>query len=282
MEPKEVAIDGFGKEHCMAMPATGTLLHACQLPDGFGRVICDTPMRRRFLVDSFAEGAAVVRGEEAHHLARVLRARPGQVFELSDGSAVWLAKVARVERDRVEFLLVEPAAASELPVDITVLLSIFRFARLEWALEKATELGAGAVWPMAAARSERALVEAAPKRIARWEKIVHEAAEQSRRMAPPKILEPARPAEAFSVTTAEVKLVLSERRDAPPIEHFRPSSRRVSVALAFGPEGGWVDEELSAAREAGFQEASLGPLILRTETAVIAAMSVVLCAWAGA
>jgi 16S rRNA (uracil1498-N3)-methyltransferase len=239
-------------------------------------------MRRRFLVDSFAEGAAIVRGADAHHLARVLRARPGQVFELSDGTAVWLAKVSRVERDRVEFLLIEPAAASELPLDVTVLLSIFRFARLEWALEKATELGAGAVWPMAAARSERALVEAARKRTARWEKIVHEAAEQSRRVAPPRILEPARPADAFRETAAEVKLLLSERRDTPPIERFRPAARPGSVALAFGPEGGWVDEELAAAREAGFQEASLGPLVLRAETAVIAALSVVLCAWAGA
>jgi 16S rRNA (uracil1498-N3)-methyltransferase len=236
-------------------------------------------MRRRFLVDSFAEGGAIVRGDEARHIARVLRARPGQMFELSDGSAVWLAKVSRIERDRVEFLLVEPAAASELPVDITVLLSIFRFARFEWALEKATELGAGAVWPIAAARSERALVEAAPKRMARWEKIVHEAAEQSRRVAAPRILELATPAQAFRGSAEEVKLLLSERRDAPPIEHFRPSVRPGSVALAFGPEGGWVDEELAAARDAGFQEASLGPLILRAETAVIAGLSVVLCAW---
>ncbi len=239
-------------------------------------------MRRRFLVDSFAEGAAIVRGDDAHHLARVLRARPGQLFELSDGSAVWLAKVASVERDRVEFLLIEPAAASALPLELTLLLSIFRFARFEWALEKATELGAGVVWPMAAVRSEGTLVEAAPKRMARWEKIAHEAAEQSRRVAPPRILAPARPAEAFRETTAEVKLLLSERRDAPPIERFRPSARPGSVALAFGPEGGWVDEELAAAREAGFQEASLGPLILRAETAVIAALSVVLCAWASA
>ena len=239
-------------------------------------------MRRRFLVDSFAEGGAIVRGADAHHLARVLRARPGQLFELSDGSAVWLAKVARVERDRVEFLLVEPAAASELPLDVTVLLSIFRFARFEWALEKATELGAGVVWPLAAARSERALVEAARKRTERWEKIVHEAAEQSRRVAPPRILPAAKPAEAFRESAAEVKLVLSERRDAPPIDRFRPPSQPASVALAFGPEGGWVEEELAAAREAGFQDASLGPLILRAETAVIAALSVVLCTWAGA
>lgn len=238
-------------------------------------------MRRRFLVDSFNEGAAVVRGDEAHHIARVLRARPGQVFELSDGSAVWLAKVAQVERDRVEFVLIEPAEAHELSLDVTLLISIFRFARLEWALEKATELGAGAVWPIAAARSERALVEAARKRSARWEKIAHEAAEQSRRVAPPRILAPARPAEAFRETKAEVKLLLSERRNALPIDRFRPSSPANSVALAFGPEGGWVDEELAAARGAGFQEASLGPLVLRAETAVIAALSVVLCAWAG-
>ena len=75
--------------------------------------------------------------------------------------------------------------------------------------------------------------------------------------------------------------MLSERRDTPPIERFRPAARPGSVALAFGPEGGWVDEELAAAREAGFQEASLGPLVLRAETAVIAALSVVLCTWAG-
>ncbi|MDE3136592.1 MAG: 16S rRNA (uracil(1498)-N(3))-methyltransferase [Acidobacteriota bacterium] len=239
-------------------------------------------MRRRFLVDSFAEGGAIVRGDEAHHIARVLRARPGQVFELSDGSAVWLAKVSRIERDRVEFLLVEPAAASELPLDITVLLSIFRFARFEWALEKATELGAGTMWPIAAARSEQALVEAAPKRIVRWEKIAHEAAEQSRRVAPPRIVAPTTPAKAFRESAAEVKLLLSERQDAPPMDRFRPSTRPGSVALAFGPEGGWVDEELAAARKAGFQEASLGPLILRAETAVIAALSVVLCGWASA
>ena len=125
-------------------------------------------------------------------------------------------------------------------------------------------------------------MEAARKRTARWEKIVHEAAEQSRRLAPPKILTPARPAEAFRETTAEMKLLLSERRDAPPIDRLRPSATPASVALAFGPEGGWVEEELAAAREAGFQEASLGPLVLRVETAVIAALSVVLCSWAGA
>jgi 16S rRNA (uracil1498-N3)-methyltransferase len=236
-------------------------------------------MRRRFLVDGFEGNNAVVRGEDAHHLGRVLRARPGQLYELSDGQSVWLAKVSRVERDRVEFALVERAAAVELPLDVTVLLSVFRYARFEWALEKATELGAGVIQTVAAIRSEPALVEAAPKRLRRWEKIVHEAAEQSRRVGPPRVLAPVRSKDVFRESPAEVKILLSERREVTPIEQFRPASRPGSVALAFGPEGGWMDEELEAARAAGFQEASLGPLILRAETAVIAGLSIVLCTW---
>lgn len=236
-------------------------------------------MRRRFIVDGFEGDRAVVRGEEAHHLGRVLRARPGQLYELSDGRAVWLAKVSRVERDRVEFVLVERAAAVEARLDVTVLISIFRFARLEWALEKATELGANVIQTMAAARSEPALVEAARKRMARWDKIVHEAAEQSRRVAPPRVLPPMRAPEAFRESAAEVKLLLSERRETPSIEEFRPANGPGTVTLAFGPEGGWTDEELEAARAAGFREASLGPLVLRAETAIIAGLSIVLCTW---
>jgi 16S rRNA (uracil1498-N3)-methyltransferase len=236
-------------------------------------------MRRRFLVDGFNGDKAIVRGEQAHHLGRVLRAKPGQIYDLSDGHSVWLGKVSRVERDRVEFVLMDRAEAAEAPLDVTVLLSIFRFSRFEWALEKATELGARAIQTLESARSERPLVEAAAKRLGRWEKIVHEAAEQSRRLAPPQILPPVRSRDAFRESMAEVKLLLSERRDAAPIEQFRPAARPASVGLAFGPEGGWTAEEVTAAREAGFEEVSLGPLILRAETAVIAGLSIVLCTW---
>ncbi len=236
-------------------------------------------MRRRFLVDGFEGESAVVRGEDAHHLGRVLRAKLGQLYELSDGQAVWLAKVSRVDRDRVEFVLMERVAAVEAPLNVTVLLSIFRFARFEWALEKATELGASVIQPMAAVRTETALAEAARKRMVRWEKIVHEAAEQSRRVAPPPVLPPVRSQDAFRKSSGEVKLLLSERRETPLVERFRPRSAPGSVVLAFGPEGGWVDEELGVARAAGFNEASLGPLILRAETAIIAGLSIVLCSW---
>ena len=237
-------------------------------------------MRRRFLVERFEDGAAVLRGQDARHLSRVLRAKPGDRYELSDGAAVWLASVSRADPDAVEFRLLERVAAADLPFEVTALISIFRFARLEWAIEKATELGVSAIRPLAAARSEAGLVAAAPKRVARWEKIAHEAANQSRRIAAPRLLEPAKPAAAFGETQADIRLILSERRDAQKMETFRPRSDGKSLALAFGPEGGWTEEEFAAARSAGFQEASLGPLILRAETAVIAALAIACCGWA--
>jgi 16S rRNA (uracil1498-N3)-methyltransferase len=237
-------------------------------------------VRRRFLVERFEDGAAVLRGQDARHLGRVLRAKPGDRYELSDGAAVWLASVNHVSADAVEFLLLERVAAADITVDVTALVSIFRFVRLEWAIEKATELGVSAIRPLAAARSEAGLLAAAPKRMARWEKIAREAANQSRRTAAPQLLPPLRPATAFGETTAEIRLILSERRDAPKMETFRPASGAKSTALAFGPEGGWTEEEFAAAQAAGFQEASLGPLILRAETAVIAALAVACCAWA--
>lgn len=236
-------------------------------------------MRRRFLVECFENDGAVVSGADAHHLGRVLRARPGQLYELSDGRAVWLAKVTAVARDAVRFELVEPLAAVALPVETAVLLSIVRFARLEWCLEKATELGAAWIRPLAAARSEPALVLASGKRMARWERIVREASEQSRRLSPPLLAAPVPAAQAFRQTEAETKILLSERRDAPPLRGLAPAAPRGSVALAFGPEGGWTEQELAAARASGFAEASLGPLVLRMETAVIAAMALVLCGW---
>lgn len=239
-------------------------------------------MRRRFFVERFEEGGAVVRGEEAHHLARVLRAKPGQKYELSDGRTAWLGRVARVDRHEVAFALVEPLPAAAAPLEATLLLSLFRYARFEWAIEKATELGATAIQVVAAERSERGLVEAAGKRLERWEKIAREAAKQSRRVNAPRLLPPLRSAEAFRACAAERRVLFSERQDAPPLARWRPSEPTASVALAFGPEGGWTDGELEAAREAGFQEASLGPLILRAETAAIAGLAIVLGTWPAA
>jgi 16S rRNA (uracil1498-N3)-methyltransferase len=233
-------------------------------------------MRRRFFVERFEGRRARLHGEAAHHLGRVLRAQPGQLYELSDGQAVWLGRVESVVRDAVEFALVEPVAASAPDRQLTLLLAVVKFDRFEWALEKATELGATEIIPLAATRSERALVSAAPKRAARWQKILLEAAQQSRRLQPPALRPCAAPRETFRNTQAGIKIVLSERPEAPSLRSVLAgmTAREDAAALAVGPEGGWTDQEFEAARAVGFREASLGASILRTETAVVAALAV--------
>lgn len=233
-------------------------------------------MRRRFFVERFDATSATLRGEAAHHLGRVLRAAPGQLYELSDGSSVWLARIERVGRALVEFSLVEPLPARESRLRITLLLSVVKFDRFEWCLEKATELGADEIIPLAAERSERALVAAAARRSARWEKILLESAQQSRRLRPPRLRPTVRPREIFPVAGAQhaALVILSERPEAPLLRTVLAGVRGTSAALAIGPEGGWTDEELSASRAAGFLEASLGSYVLRTETAVIAALAI--------
>lgn len=234
-------------------------------------------MRRRFFVERFNGTTAVLEGDTAHHLGHVLRAQKGQLYEVSDGTAAWLARVETVSRNRVEFALVEQLPSRRSSVDVILLLSVVKFDAFEWALEKATELGVSRIVPVFAARSEKSLVAASAKRSERWRKILLESSQQSRRLRVPELSASARPSEAFSVQKDSVRLVLSERPDAPHIRDVLKGAlvaEGKSAVLAIGPEGGWTDDELASARAAGLREASLGPLILRTETAVISALSI--------
>ena len=236
-------------------------------------------MRRRFFVDQFQDTTATVRGDSAEHLARVLRAEPGQLYELSDGERVWLARVERVELlkrgdNRVEFSLVEAIEAREPALHLHLLIALVKFDRFEWCLEKATELGVNEITPLIAARTDKALVAAATKRHARWERIVLESAQQSRRLRPPKIAAATALEKAYRASSAECKILLSERSDAPPIHDVLRDVTAQRADISIGPEGGWTDAELVAARGAGFVEASLGELVLRTETAVLASLAI--------
>ncbi len=232
-------------------------------------------MRRRFFVQQFSGDSAVVDGDLAHHLGRVLRAQQGQLYELSDGEKVWLGRIEGVTRDRVEFALVEEIPSHQPSLDITLLLSVVKFDAFEWAIEKATELGVSTIVPLAAARSDKALLIAAAKRADRWKKILVEASQQSRRVRVPALAPLIRPEQGFDGHRAGTRVVLSERGDAPPLRQILAgeAGSQAQAVLAIGPEGGWTGEELDAAAGAGFREASLGKLILRTETAVIAAVA---------
>jgi len=245
-------------------------------------------MRRRFFVDGFAENAAALRGESAGHLSRVLRAEPGQLYELSNGHELWLARIERVAREAIDFALVERLEVREPRLAVTLLLSIVKMDRFEWAIEKATELGVSEIIPLAAERSEGALVGAAPRRAERWQRILRESAQQSRRLRVPDLRPMSSPESAFrSGEGNRLRILLSERPGAQPMRSVIPvdagtaalaNANPRAISIAIGPEGGWTDAEFSAAASSGFLEASLGENILRTETAVTAALSAIMFA----
>jgi 16S rRNA (uracil1498-N3)-methyltransferase len=231
-------------------------------------------VRRRFFVEKFEGDRAVMEDDAAHHLGRVLRAQAGQLYELSDGDRVRLGRIEKVGRDRVEFALLEELPAHQPILQVTLLLAVVKFDMFEWAIEKATELGVATIVPLAAARSEKALLSAAAKRAERWKKILLEASQQSRRVRVPVLAELAKPENAFASSPQEgLRMMLSERPAAATIRKVLEGQQQTKATLAVGPEGGWTDAEFEAARRGGFQEASLGNLILRTETAVVTALA---------
>jgi 16S rRNA (uracil1498-N3)-methyltransferase len=200
-------------------------------------------------------------GEAAHHLGRVLRAQAGQQYELSDGQRVFLGRIELATRDRIEFVLEEELPAHKPKLEVTLLLSVVKFDAFEWAIEKATELGVSTIIPLAAKRAER------------WHKILREAAQQSRRLGVPKLGALAKPQSAFAARQDGVRILLSELDSAPPLRSFLAGVNDTRAVLAIGPEGGWTEAEFAAAEASGYAQASLGRLILRTETAVLAALA---------
>src|ERR1035441_1775753 len=238
--------------------------------------------RRRFLVERVRDNAAELRGEDARHLARVLRAEPGQQYEVSDGTGVYLGEIAAVEKERVIFRVIEALDTPPVPVRLTLFAALVKFDRFEWLVEKATELGVAAIVPVNAARSEKGLLEASRKRAERWRRIAHESAQQARRLGPPEIGEPQSLTAAIGAGTS-LRYFLDEKPGAPPLAAAIPrhGERHSSdaVALLTGPALGWTDAERVAATAAGWTPVSLGPLILRAETAAIAAAGIVTHAW---
>jgi 16S rRNA (uracil1498-N3)-methyltransferase len=238
--------------------------------------------RRRFLVDQLHDNTAEIRGDDAHHLARVLRAEPGRQYEISDGTCVYLAEVSAVEKDRVGFRLIEALDTPPAPVRLTLVAALIKFDRFEWLVEKATELGAAAIVPVNAARSEKGLLEAAGKRAVRWRRIAHESSQQARRVRPPEIKAPQELGAALAALSGD-GYFLEEKPGAPPLlAVLPPPGKRQgsnSIALATGPEGGWTDAERSAAATSGWTSVSLSPLILRAETAAVAAAGLLIHAW---
>jgi 16S rRNA (uracil1498-N3)-methyltransferase len=229
--------------------------------------------RRRWIADEVSGNRASLTGEHAQHLIRVLRAQVGQEFDIAAGGQVRRGRIVSIESDRVEFNLGDEVSAAAV-VHLTLLLAIFKFDRMEWAIEKCTELGVFRIVPVIARRTDSHLAAAAVKRAERWRKIALQASEQSRRASPPEVSDPLKFAPAIGLP-GTLRVVLAESEQQTPLRQALGSDPGQSqLLLAIGPEGGWTIEELDLFRSSGWISASLGPTILRAETAAIAATAI--------
>ena len=248
--------------------------------------------RRRWIAEHWDEATATLVGEQAAHMTRVLRAQPGMEADVVAGVHGFHALVAAVTRDEVRFnLIAELEADPALP--LTLVMAVYKFDHMEWAIEKATELGVAAIAPVIARRTEKHLAEAAAKRAERWRRIAHEAAQQSRRTDVPIIFDPAplatrvraasESSESLEATRASgtAYIVLAEQERTTTLRHAleeamsAAGSEMPTLEVAIGPEGGWAPSEEALFDANGWRAASLGPRILRAETAAIAALAVV-------
>jgi 16S rRNA (uracil1498-N3)-methyltransferase len=258
--------------------------------------------RRRWIADTWSPPTghptqAALTGDQAAHLARVLRAEPGQIFDVVANGFLHRAEIATVSDTEVLFTLHEELEA-DAALPIHLLLAVFKFDHFEWAIEKATELGVARITPILARRTEKHLTLAAPKRAERWRRIALESAKQSRRTDIPEIHDPTTLAFALQAETAALRILLSEteqqttlsaaltrttttaRVPHPSQQHRDGWDANTSpavtshLAIAIGPEGGWTPEEMSLFTTHNWTAVTLGPRILRAETATIAAIAI--------
>jgi len=228
-------------------------------------------MRRRWIADEVHADRAWLLGKNAQHLVRVLRAQVGQEFDVAADGQVRVGKIVSINDNRVEFELREAVAAGPA-LALTVIMSVFKFDRMEWAIEKATELGVAKIIPIVARRTDAHLAKAVDKRVDRWRRIAKEAAQQSRRLDVPEIADPSKLAEAIQkISGTRILLAETEQENT-----LKSQLQNVSqpVMLAFGPEGGWTEDEIRQFEAAGWATATLGATILRSETAIIAAVAI--------
>ena len=237
--------------------------------------------RRRWIAEEVDGNTAALVGAHAAHLVRVLRAEIDQEFDIATGDTVRRGRIVSISntKDRVEFALGEEQALKPA-AEVTLALAIFKFDRMEWAIEKCTEIGVARIIPIVARWTGAHLAAAAMKRLERWQRIALQATEQSRRSAPPEIAVPVKlkdlgsasapPPNQSQTGTTNCHIVLAESEANTRLRDvLRPQLG--GVVLAIGPEGGWTAEELRWFRDSGWIPATLGDTILRAETAAIVA-----------
>jgi len=244
---------------------------------------------RRFLIqtgdlDAGDASRARVRGAEHHHLRAVLRLRPGDEVSLFDGRGRgWVGEILSIGHDETMVMLRGPDPRAVEPLFRLVLVQgIPQHDRMDLVIQKTTELGVAEIAPVAAQRSlPRTVAAAGGKKLERWRRLAAEAARQSGRLVVPPVRDPEPFADLVRRVAAEgdsVRLILAapDGAAAGAATLGRGLLAGGAAMVAVGPEGGWTGEEVAMAADAGFGVVSLGPRVLRTETAGIVAAALVL------
>jgi 16S rRNA (uracil1498-N3)-methyltransferase len=229
------------------------------------------------------DGIAVT-GSLAHHLIDSLRVQPGEELwlGLSRGPR-FRARVLRIEPDRLtaRILFTSSPPTSSAPT-IVLGLGLIKNEYMDWAIQKATELGVTRLVPLTTVRSViRVPDERIPHRTARWQTIAQEAAQQSMRWEVPEVTAPAS-LEEWCERERETacRLLLWENPEGRPLgKSLRGKPSPGSIAVGIGPEGGFDPQEVTQAEHHGFEKVSLGPRILRTESAVLTALAIIQYEW---
>ena len=232
----------------------------------------------RFFIDApLSLGSHELPEAQAHYIGRVLRLNAGAAVQLFDGSGIeFIGEITEVDKKQVRVALSEQIAGQpESPLRIHLGQGLSRGERMDWAIQKATELGVSEITPIVSERCEvRLKDERADKRLAHWRQIAISACEQSGRSSVPMIQPPMALTDWLQQSSAELKLVLH-----PVAQALSSHNKPASLAFLIGPEGGLNDSEVAQAQAAGFLAARLGPRVLRTETAPVVALSIAQQLW---
>lgn len=241
--------------------------------------------------EQFHGDAATVCGADHLHLARVLRARPGDIVELLDNrGGAFAGTILAIERDCTHLRIDGTVTTRPEPAtNITVAQAFGKADKFEQVVQHGTEVGASEFVPV---RADRCVVNVpvaqgrAADRLARWNQIAKDAAQQCGRCRIPFVKPPVRSLDLFrrpenvrelesSTAISELRLLLHPCAGATPIRAVLDAltNRLSTVTIAIGPEGGWSPEEVAIARSSGWLEVALGPYVLRTETAALVAIS---------
>ncbi|WNO08921.1 16S rRNA (uracil(1498)-N(3))-methyltransferase [Teredinibacter sp. KSP-S5-2] len=214
----------------------------------------------------------------SHHLLKVLRMSVGRELILFNGQgAEYPAEIiAATKKNATVAVKSEIHRETESPLNTELAIGISKGERMDWVLQKATELGINTIRPLLTERTEVKLTgDRLQKRVDHWQQVVISACEQCQRNRIPEIHDPQRAQDFISTSQSDLKFVLHHRSEKQLTSYSTPKS----VSLLIGPEGGLTDEEIAHATQHGFHELTLGPRVLRTETAPIVALAVLQSHW---